>query len=356
MQVRKLFHHEDARLSEGVNYSPDSDILYWIDIYKASIHRLSHPFLSQGEQQYDYFTISKDNYDPNIFNVEYPVVPADEGQFHESVGVVFLCENGNENVIYFGSKFGIGQLNFQTGKWCYVILYNQCPELANDNRWVKLRSNDGNVSPDGKFIFIGLMNDFNFEPTDFKKGCILKISLVEKTIELVWDSIKIPNAIQWNLNNDKIYITDSLNHCIWECGYDHHTNSIDLHSKRSIINTKEHNPEFESPEPDGSDIDKINNHLYVSVWSTHSVQVYDLLTGNLIEKIQLPDTVPRVSCNFIVGDKLFVTTANMNIDNESNVNAQVKDNEGGSIYIVDGAVVQTNPNQHVPKSRIGIKD
>lgn len=349
MSVQTFFHHEDARLTEGVTFSREFNTLYWIDIYRAEIHRLNNPLGDKTEQKYDWFNISTKNYDSTMFDVPYPKT---ETFFKESIGAIFLC--GDVNSIYFGSKFGIGKLDFQTGKWCYKILYNQCSVLQENNRWTNLRSNDGNVSPDGKFIFIGLMNDFMFEPTDFKQGCILKISLVEKTIELVWDSIKIPNAIHWNSKNDKILVTDSLNHCIWQCSYNYETNEILMATKIKLIDTKANNPNFESPEPDGSDIDSINNLLYVSVWSTHSVQIYDTNNGNLIEKIQLPESTPRISCNCIVGDKLFITTANQNIDDESNANASVKDSNGGCIYKVQGVLLGNT--SELKSSKIIIED
>ncbi|CCK72172.1 regucalcin KNAG_0J00900 [Huiozyma naganishii CBS 8797] len=322
-----LYHHPDARLTEGVTYIAETDTLYWVDIFKAEVHRVrdlqgdpAHTFA----EKHTVFTASRGTYSKDANAVPYP-----DSEMGESIGVVFP-DHKDSNVVYFAAKFGIGRVDLSRDHWEYLVLYEWCPELTLD-RVRKLRSNDGNVSPCGKYIFVGIMRDFPYPVDD--SGCILRVSLETRTLEIVWDHIRIANSLHWNSQEDRMYITDSLAFCLWECPYDTATATLDRTAATKQIDIRANTPErFVSPEPDGSQLDPQTGLLYVCVWSTGSVQVYDTRNGKFLARILLPENTMRASCCCLVGDKLYVTTANEDIDNPT---AATADPHGGCLYLLD---------------------
>lgn len=337
----------DARLTEGITYCGETDTLYWIDIYKAQIHRIQNfqkdppPF--SFESNYDFVTISQENYNESIFGVPYP---REYSQYKESIGVIFPNDNSDSHLIYFGSKFGIGRYDYKTSQWGYMILYSSCEEIGPYS--YRLRSNDGNVTPDGKYIVVGLMEDFMYDASRSKKGCVIRVDLVSKKIEMMVSGLKIPNAIHWSQDCSKMYITDSLNFTIWEYEYDEMVGRLVLpHRRRALIDIRRYNTEFESPEPDGSDIDLTNGLLYVSVWSTSQIQVYDIQTGELVKRYLLPLSTPRISCCCLVGNDLLVTCANQYITDDERLKNGLanKDTEGGCIYRIENVTQDMSPTR-----------
>ncbi|CCF57048.1 hypothetical protein KAFR_0C00530 [Kazachstania africana CBS 2517] len=334
-ELKPYYHHAGATLSEGITYVEETDTLYWIDIYKAEIHRVTD--VERPESSHCYMSISRETYDDANANISYPEI---EG-YQESVGTMFMTKEtveGDGNVLLFASKWGIGRCDLSTKKWEYVKLYSDCKELKEGERFKRLRSNDGNVTPDGKYLYVGLMNDFKYDVSE--DGCIVKISLVEDSIEIVWNAILIPNSINWYKND--VYITDSLKHRIWRCEYDYENDTIG--EKREIlIHIKEqNNQQYESPEPDGSVIDSVHGILYQCVWSTSKVQVYDLTKdGLLMDEIVLPNATSRISCCSIAKNDLFVTCGNLEISDEE---YKATDRSGGCIYRIRNILTETPRN------------
>lgn len=329
--LKPYYHVPGATLSEGVTYINETKTLVWVDIYKAEVHKVEH--MGYPETSHDYINIAQDDYRPDAA-VKYPY--PDKGQHvRESIGVVFpiVEKHQTDHIerVLFASKYGIAQGNFLTKEWEYLMLYKSCPELS-EERLSRLRSNDGNVSPCGKYLYIGLMNDFPYPIKD--EGCILRIDLSEKTVDMVWDHMKIPNSIHWSENGDTMYVTDSLAFTIWK---------VDVHTKEKakLIDVKHsNNQSFESPEPDGSSIDLRNNRLYVSVWSAGKIQEYSLADGRLLKEYLLPAKTPRISCCAIAGNDLYVTTANADIGGPKLSN----DKRGGCLYKLPNVVQVSSPS------------
>ena len=315
---------QDAKLSEGITYFNNE--LFWVDIFESKIFKLTDINDISTLQTFDinHTTYSK--------NAKYPY---DAIKYAESTSVIFPVD---ENTILFGSRFGIGKLDCASKEWEYIATYDQCTELSPE-RCSRLRSNDGNVSPCGKYIYIGLMDTFEVPLTE--EGCILKYDLSAKEFTMVYESITIPNSIHFKANTEGvIYFTDSLGFAIWE--YDEKTGK-----KRKAIDIMapaHNNTQFESPEPDGCVVDYENNLLITSLWSTSKIQSYDLGTGKLVNEYILP--VPRISCCCAYGPDLFVTTANLNIDNDRHDKSDL-DLVGGSIYKLPNVI----PNGKLKNSK-----
>lgn len=322
-QLKPYYHVPDARLSEGISYVNETKTLVWVDIYKGEVHKVEH--MRNPETSHDYINIGLDNYRADA-HIRYPYPDSAK----ESIGVVFpLVDEGQSDHIsrvLFASKYGIGKASFVSKEWEYIALYRDCRDL-DENRSLRLRSNDGNVSPCGKYLYVGLMNDFDQPLKD--EGCLVRIHLADRTVEMVWDRIKIPNALHWNEKGDIMYFTDSLEFAIWQ--YNEKTKE-----KTVLIDIKNSNNRgFESPEPDGSAIDLLNNRIYVCIYSAAKIQEFSLQDGSLLKEYLLPPHVPRVTCCAIAGNDLYVTTANEDVQHGSHVS---RDTRGGAIYKLPNVV------------------
>lgn len=327
-QIKPYYHVPDARLSEGITYVNETKTLLWVDIYKGEVHKVEH--IRNPETSHDYIEIGLDNYRANAA-IKYPYPDAAK----ESIGAVFPLVDEEEsdcvNRVLFASKYGIGKASFASKEWEYIALYRDCPELAED-RALRLRSNDGNVSPCGRYLYVGLMNDFDQPLKD--EGCLVRVHLPDKHVEMVWDRIKIPNAIHWD-DTGTMYFTESLEYTIWQ--YNEKTKE-----KRALINVKNaNNQSFESPEPDGSALDLLNHRLYVCVFSTAKIQEFSLKNGSLIKEYLLPPCTPRLTSCAIAGNDLYVTTANEDVQRGPQA---CDDRRGGSIYKLPNVVQVATPS------------
>ncbi|QLL32163.1 hypothetical protein HG536_0C03320 [Torulaspora globosa] len=322
-QIKPYYHVPDARLSEGITYVNETKTLLWVDIYKGEVHKVEH--IRNPETSHDYVEIGLDNYRANAA-IKYPY----PGSAKESIGAVFPLVDEEEsdriNRVLFACKYGIGKASFASKEWEYIALYRDCPDLPED-RALRLRSNDGNVSPCGRYLYVGLMNDFDRPLKD--EGCLVRVRLSDRRVEMVWDRIKIPNAIHWNEKGDTMYFTESLEYTIWQ--YNENTKE-----KKPLIDIKHaNNQSFESPEPDGSAIDLLNHRLYVCVYSTAKVQEFSLKDGSLLKEYLLPPYTPRVTSCAIAGNDLYVTTANEDVEHGPQ---GCNDGRGGSIYKLPNVV------------------
>lgn len=320
LSLEPYIHLPDSRLSEGVTYMAKARNLLWVDIFRGEIHKVTD--IDNPASSHDFIAISSENY-----RGKYPC----DAAYPERVGVVFPIETeeGVDKVL-FASKYGIGITEFSTKSWEYLVLYSSCEKLSRKD-FSRLRTNDGNVAPNGE-LYVGLMNDFHVGVDTSKpaEGCLLRINIPERKVQLVLDQVYIPNSINWNQDKSIMYLTDSLNFTIWSIPYA--DNAPDLDAKHKFAEFKGLNKEFESPEPDGSVVDFRDGLLYSAVWSTHKVQCFDAL-GNLVKELVFPDAA-RISCCCIGADgDLFVTTGNLNVENGGG------EDKGGCLYRVSSSFV-----------------
>ncbi|SCU80366.1 LADA_0B06898g1_1 [Lachancea dasiensis] len=302
LKIESYIHDKGARLSEGVTYLKDSKTLFWVDIFLSEIH-----FVTDIEQPKNTHKVVK--IDSHNYNGEYPC----STELPERVGAVFPVDSPQGvKVAFFASKYGIGRLSLESCKWKYEVLYSSCRETSG-KAWDRLRSNDGNVAPNGD-IYIGVMNDFHVGVDTNKQaeGCLFCVNVKSKTIRLILDSIYIPNSVNWNPSGDVMYVTDSLAFKIWQMPYE---NDVPQVSKKSqYIDFAQINSDFASPEPDGSVIDLRDGFLYSTVFSTNKLQIFDN-HGKLERELVFPDT-PNVTCCCLgPGGDLFVTTASLDVLN-----------------------------------------
>ncbi|CUS21581.1 LAQU0S03e05864g1_1 [Lachancea quebecensis] len=302
IKEKPYIHDYGARLSEGVSYLKESQTLIWVDIFLSEIH-----FVTNIDDPKSSHRVVKINYDNYIG--EYPC----DKDLPERVGVVFPVDSASGlKDVFFASKYGVGRLSLDTAQWKYEVLFSSCEQTKNKD-WKRLRSNDGNVAPNGD-IYVGVMLDFHIDMDrdSEPEGCFLRVNLKKRNVDLVMDGVHIPNAINWNPTKDTIFLTDSLRFKIWTAPYDSHSGLPALAQKKSFVEFKPLNSECSDPEPDGSCIDPRNGNLYNAVFSSHKVQLFDS-QGSLQSNLLFPDT-PNVTCCCLgpAGD-LFVTTASLDV-------------------------------------------
>ncbi|AMD20983.1 HEL298Cp [Eremothecium sinecaudum] len=319
MSVSKYFHAKNAILSEGITYLARSQELFWVDVFQGEIYRVTT--IANPNENYKVYSISSLSYKNPA---EYPYDP----QSAERVGCVFPIEDSDGNAVktvLFGGRYGIGKLDTASGKWEYIYLFR---DSKFKKSWARLRTNDGAVSPNGREIYIGLMTDFSFGGPDTKKdpeGCVLRVNLQRKECQMVLDNVHIPNAINWNPDSSKIYITDSTNCIIWEAPFLNGAPAID--KKRVFYSTKnDSNKDYPDAQPDGSFVDPRDGHLYTAVWAAYKIQEINPC-GELVDEYKFP--TPRISscCLGPDGDVYATSAIEGNFDT-----ADGSEVDGGSIY------------------------
>ncbi|KAH3680981.1 hypothetical protein WICPIJ_008031 [Wickerhamomyces pijperi] len=296
----KPFVQHKGKLSEGITFNPSNNTLLWVDIIRGQLHR---SFL-EG----DLLTRSSKSHEVHSFP-------------NETIGVIYLTED--DDLVVLGGQFGLAEFRFSTKSFDYKLKFDTnsvvTPEGLDKYR---LRSNDGNVDPNGN-IWQGLMGNCNIGPVP--EGRLVKFSPNGTTKEQ--DSL-IPNGINWSKDGKTLYWTSSLEFTIYKFDFDLETSTVS--NKTPFINFKNVFPELESPEPDGF-ILTTDEEIITAVWSSSSV-VHFNKQGEVIQVFKLP--TPRISCvNFGATNELFITSANLNLDNDDN-NSDPNDFSGSIFRIV----------------------
>lgn len=246
-----------GQLVEGIKYDSRNNLVLWVDIKKAEIHR--------------------------VVNGNHQVISLNSAK--ESVG--FIALTTSVDTVLACAKYGVGVANFITGNFEYRFRYPDDMTL--------LRSNDGIVDEYGN-LWIGTMSDFGYDVAP--RGKLYRIT-PGGSCEVAIADVLIPNGIA--IRNNKFYFTDSKNHRILEYHYDGH-----ISHPRVFIDLK---PRYGNGEPDGCAWDE--SGLYVAVWGTSKVAHFDW-NGDFVTEWQLP--AKRVSC---VGGKGYVTTASPTVEGEA---------------------------------------
>lgn len=301
INIIKPFLNYRGRLSEGPTYNPNNNTLLWVDIIAGELHRV---FLSNTNSiEYTNEELLKTQESHEVF------LGADE-----YFGVVYLTNN--DDIVLIGGKRGISEYNFQTKNFKYKFKYDD-----NDD---KLRSNDGNIDPNGN-IWQGLMGSFEYGPIN--EGKLIKIT-PDGTITNEVSNVLIPNGINWSKDGKTLYWTSSLEFIIYKFDFDLEKSTIS--NKQPHIKIKEFLPDFESPEPDGFAISE-SGDIYTAVFSTSLVLHFNN-KGELVEQFKFPaKRITSVAFGGVDKDELFITSANLHLDDETKLDENPED-LGGAIF------------------------
>ena len=157
-----------------------------------------------------------------------------------------------------------------------------------------MRPNDGKASPEGR-LWLGMMHLSDHSET----GALYRVD-PDLSIHKMLDKQCIPNGIVWSEDGSRMYYVDSGRHVVESYRYDMRSGELSYEK-----------PALEIPEdmgvPDGMTIDADGN-LWIAHWGGFGVCVWNPLSGELLDKVEVP--VPNVaSCTFGRDGLLYITTA-----------------------------------------------
>jgi len=235
------------------NYFDDS--LYFVDIKKPSINRLS---VRSG-----YFE-----------SIEAPT----------EIGCIALTQDGN---LIAAMQSGLAFVNFSTSKYSFFS--------SIDNDLKNNRPNDGKCDAVGR-LWIASMDNNEINPSG-RLWCTSHLAP-----PAIWDSnFVIGNGIDWSPDSKKMYFTDSVNRMIYVYDYDLHSGSI---TNKRIFAKIEKVDGF----PDGLTVD-CEGYIWSAHWDGWRITRYS--PSGIIDRI-IRTPVPRPTSLTFGGQNLtnlYITTA-----------------------------------------------
>lgn len=273
-----LYSRQSCELGEGIVYDHRHGELLWIDIEAQHIYRLS---------------------DKQLVKYNMP----------EKIGFISLATQG---------KYVIG---LQSGLYTYDssanelhLLYDTSSHLSEQKRW-----NYGKCSPLGD-IWCGTMH---LDDTQQEQGTLHRLDINGK-VHKILEKVSISNGLAWHQDLHRLYYNDSPTRSIQVFAY-----SSEERDKIELIH------QLRLPDdmgyPDGMTIDE-DGMLWVAHWDGHCIARWHPVTGQLINKIDIP--APRVTCCTFGGpdkSRLFVTTARTGLTEEQLIQYPLS----GSVFVID---------------------
>ncbi len=250
-------------LGEGAMWSADEQALYWVDLDTNYFYR------------WDYHTGQQQTYDA--------------GQL---VGCLRLRAKGG---LVLAAQHGFAFWDFDG---------NRLIPIADPEQNPKIRFNDGNVDPQGRFWAGSML----FGPDiGTPGGSLYRLDPDGRVNRMATEQV-IPNGIGWSPDHKTMYHADTTCNVIFAYDYDEATGRIE--NKRNFVYT----PEAKGM-PDGLSMDA-EGYVWSCRWDGWSVIRYNP-QGRVDREIRLP--AARVTSCAFGGpdlDELFITTARTGLSEE----------------------------------------
>jgi sugar lactone lactonase YvrE len=246
-------------VGEGAIWDEKRQVLYWVDIEQGFVH------------VYD------------------PTTGKDRSiQVGQPVGTVVPRTSGG---LMLAVRDGFMSLDPDTGKTSMLAT----PRDHNPEN----RFNDGKCDPAGRF-WAGTME------TPTRKGALFRLD-PDLSVHQILDGIACSNGLAWSLDRKTMYYIDTMTRRIDAFDYELMTGAIS--NRRAAVTVSE-----EHGLPDGMTMD-VEGKLWVAHWDGWCVCRWDLITGQLLQKVRLPVAQPS-SCAFggAALDTLYVTSATIELD------------------------------------------
>ena len=194
---------------------------------------------------------------------------------------------------------------------------------------VDTRFNDGAVDRSGRLWADSMGNETSpgVVPPGLGNLYVMDCS-VSNEVHKRAASLDLGNGIDWSVDNQTMFYTDSIPKKIYAADYDASTGQIK--NQRVAVDFSK----YEIGLPDGCTIDA-NNKLWVACYFGACVCCFDVSTGQLVEKIDLNTKgITSVAFGGPHMNQLFVTTANRDYEN------------GGAIFRIDGLSTRGLPTNY----------
>lgn len=169
-------------------------------------------------------------------------------------------------------------------------------------------ANDMKVGPDGA-IYVGTQSGKRKGVSDKIDGKLYRIS-PDGEVDVLLDNLILSNGMEWSIDENKFYHTDSDTKIIKEYDFNKTTGKIAYTGREIFIRGV-----------DGFTIG-LDNNLYVTRWAQGCVAVIDTQSLKIIDTFDLPCAIPA-SCGFCGEnmDTLAITTASYHADISKDKNA-----------------------------------
>lgn len=253
-----VFSTHRCVLGEGPVWHPERQSLFWVDIHEYCVFEKAW---NSDSTTYDNCWV-------------FPYKPS-----------ALFCSSLNPAVVYVLTSAGLMSLDTDSGTARKEISLN-LPK--------NFRTNDAGVSPDG-CLWFGTMEE---KPT-LSNGSIFKIT-PSGIIYKVLEGIGIPNTFCWNPENNKFYLSDSLQQQMRS--YEYCDGNLSKHGILFIdLST-------EDATPDGGAMDQEGN-LWNAQWDGSRVVCYR--PDGSLKQVVVLDALRPTSCCFGGPENkhLFITTA-----------------------------------------------
>ena len=248
-----------ATLGEGAIWHPGEQKLYWVDIEGRQVH-IYDPSTGEDRQL------------PTGRKVG-TVVPVSTG------GVLVALQDG------------IHKMDIQNGKLTFLV---------NAEKEAEIRYNDGKCDPAGR-LWVGTM-------AGHEKAALYRVD-GDGGMHLMLDSVTCSNGIVWSADKKTMFYVDTPTMKIMAFDYDNASGNIS--NPRVVVKVP---PGMGAP--DGMTIDE-EGKLWVAHWGGSCVARWDPVTGELLQKINVPGP-HTTSCAFGGKnlDTLYITTARDGLSEE----------------------------------------
>ena len=277
MNKVELLYQCNNSLGEGITYSSKNNNLFWLDI--GIVSKLFKLNLSSNKKE--------------IFELP---------EFVTATSVK------SEDELILASNNGLNLFNTSNKQFKNIINI--------EDHLLSTRSNDGGSDAYGRFWFGTMQNNFDKDGNDIpiknNIGKLYKIDLNNK-VNIVEESLGIPNTFVWSPDNSKFYFTDTLNGTIL---------SYDFDLESGLISNKKDFASFNRGLPDGSTIDA-DGCIWNCRWGG-SCLVRFTPKGKIDQVVEMP--VQNITnCVFGGSDMktLFITTASNKGKNESELDGSL---------------------------------
>jgi sugar lactone lactonase YvrE len=260
----ELIVQAESDLGEGAIWDGRKQLLYWLDIEAGKLN-IFDP--SSGENR----TLS----------------------IGQPVGTVVPCKSGG---LLLALQHGLAHLDPETEQ---LTLLMDPEEHLPDNRF-----NDGKCDPAGRF-WVGTMR---LDSAFTNEGSLYCLDL-DGTIHKRLEGVSISNGLAWSQDQATMYYIDSPTREV--AAFDYDVSSGMISNRRSVVSVPE-----EWGMPDGMTIDT-EGRLWVAQFFGYGVYCYDPITGELLEKVEVP-SLAVTTCAFGGSDlaTLYITTARVGTSDE----------------------------------------
>ncbi len=193
-----------------------------------------------------------------------------------------------------------------------------------DNSKYQIRfANDMKIGPDGR-IYVGTQSEKRKGLSERIDGKLYRISN-DGEVDVLLNGLVLSNGMEWSIDGNRFYHTDSPTNLIKEYYFNKKTGSIEFTGRQVFVEGV-----------DGFTIDE-NDNLYVACWGYGMVVIVDTRSMTIVDNILLPCKI-AASCCFC-GDNMNILA----VTTSRKVGNVKQDNNAGSLILLQSSVCGRKP-------------